>query len=230
MNEKSPFSFLNRLIIQPQFAFGRLGSEKYAIPPMAEVIYVVTLHEFEVLPETYLTDDDDSWSYANDFKERGNGFFKLGKYENAIDMFSKAHSYMYAFYSKCIRPYIFADSWFIFYIYSKIFKLNFIEWLFYYSKRRCGPRWRADKTKNNHLLEHGPMLYEAQKLQQSSGRSECELFWMYCKIENKTHLKQIRFFWALFSVTRLLHAIQTMWKHCTVAVYAYWKRMIQTKL
>lgn len=89
-----------RLVIQPEFAFGKKGSEKYGIPPNAEVDYTVTLHDFEVLPETYLTDDDMSWYFAYSLKSRGNGFFKLKKYADAIDMFTKAHSFMYGFYSK----------------------------------------------------------------------------------------------------------------------------------
>lgn len=93
--------FWTRLVIQPEFAYGKKGNEKYGIPPNAEIDYVVTLLEFEVLPETYLADDDESWYLANSLKKRGNDFFKLGKYEKAIDMFTKAHSFMYAFYSEC---------------------------------------------------------------------------------------------------------------------------------
>lgn len=90
----------DRLVIHPEFAYGKNGNEKYGIPPDAEIDYVVTLLEFEVLPETYLADDDESWYLANSLKERGTKFFKMGKYENAIDMYTKAHSFMYAFYSK----------------------------------------------------------------------------------------------------------------------------------
>lgn len=37
----------SKLTIMPEFAFGAKGSDKFGIPPMASVVYTVTLNDFE---------------------------------------------------------------------------------------------------------------------------------------------------------------------------------------
>lgn len=91
-----------RLIITSDYAFGDKGNEEFKIPPKATVEYTVTLNEFEREPEAWKLSPKESLEQAKIVKDKATLVLMQERYELAIKIFEKAHSYLTSITSKCV--------------------------------------------------------------------------------------------------------------------------------
>lgn len=84
----------SRLVLKPQYAFGKDGSEEFNVPGNATVEYVVTLHEFEKEVESWKLDAAESLEQAKIFKDKGTNYFKQEKYKLALKFYEKCCKFL----------------------------------------------------------------------------------------------------------------------------------------
>ncbi|XP_050515594.1 FK506-binding protein 59 [Diabrotica virgifera virgifera] len=84
----------SRLIVHPKYAFGANASQEFNIPANATVEYTVTLRNFEKLKESWSLDSEEKIQQCKLFKEKGTNYFKNGKYESAVKLYKRIHSYL----------------------------------------------------------------------------------------------------------------------------------------
>jgi len=81
----------SRLQIAPKYAFGSAGKSGWNVPPNTNVLYDVTLKEFESVKEAYeLKTPEEKLKQANFMKEKGTTYFKKNNIDLAIHFYEKA--------------------------------------------------------------------------------------------------------------------------------------------
>lgn len=80
----------SKLILKPTYAFGQLGSEKFGIPPNAQVEYEVILKDFKKAKQVWELNDEEKIKEASRLKDKGNYYFKKEKLSIAIKMYRRA--------------------------------------------------------------------------------------------------------------------------------------------
>lgn len=79
-----------RLVIRPDFAFGKEGSEKFEIPANATVEYTVKLKDFKKVNDGWKMKAKESFDEATRLKNKGTEFLNQGKYTMAVKIYQRA--------------------------------------------------------------------------------------------------------------------------------------------
>lgn len=82
------------LFIKSSKAWGAEGNELFKIPPNTDVIYEVTLIEFEKAKESWQLNWEDKLKQSELFKNKGTDLFKQGKFALAIKKYSRIPDYL----------------------------------------------------------------------------------------------------------------------------------------
>ncbi|KAE8613578.1 hypothetical protein XENTR_v10007767 [Xenopus tropicalis] len=77
------------LYLKPKYGFGTTGSEKYQIPPGAELQYDIRLKSFEKAKESWEMNAEEKLEQGCLVKERGTQYFKDGRYRQATIQYKK---------------------------------------------------------------------------------------------------------------------------------------------
>ncbi|KAM9672360.1 peptidyl-prolyl cis-trans isomerase FKBP4 isoform 1-T1 [Trichechus inunguis] len=80
--------------LKPSYAFGSVGKEKFQIPPHAELTYEIHLKSFEKAKESWEMNPEEKLEQSTIVKERGTGYFKEGKYKQALLQYKKIVSWL----------------------------------------------------------------------------------------------------------------------------------------
>ncbi|XP_046665214.1 FK506-binding protein 59-like isoform X2 [Homalodisca vitripennis] len=92
--EKFKLKEKSQLEIKSKYAWGKEGRPDLQIPPNSDLIYTITLNNFEKLKETWALDSDGKLEQGKFFKEKGTNYFKLNKLKLALKMYKKAIEYL----------------------------------------------------------------------------------------------------------------------------------------
>lgn len=87
----------SRLIISPEYAYGKSGNTELGIPANATIEYEVTLNAFEKVKNSWEMDEDEKIEQAKILKEQGNKFLKEGKYAIALKKYNRCKNYLSGF-------------------------------------------------------------------------------------------------------------------------------------
>ncbi|XP_054264427.1 FK506-binding protein 59 isoform X2 [Macrosteles quadrilineatus] len=92
--EKFKLKEKSQLEIKSKYAWGKNGKPELQIPPNSDLIYTVTLNNFEKLKESWALDSDGKLEQGKFFKEKGTNYFKANKFQLALKMYKKAIEYL----------------------------------------------------------------------------------------------------------------------------------------
>jgi len=82
------------LNIKASRAWGDKGNELFKIPPNTDVVYEVTLKEFEKAKESWQLNWEEKLAQSELFKNKGTDMFKQGKYQLAVKKYSKIEEFL----------------------------------------------------------------------------------------------------------------------------------------
>ncbi|KAM3621263.1 uncharacterized protein V6R79_008607 [Siganus canaliculatus] len=82
------------LYLQPKYAFGSEGKPEYKIGPDKEVIYEVTLKDFQRAKESWEMDLNEKLDLAGTVKHKGNQYFKAGRHYQAVIQYQRIVSWL----------------------------------------------------------------------------------------------------------------------------------------
>ncbi|KAM7402201.1 hypothetical protein PAMP_017464 [Pampus punctatissimus] len=77
------------LFLKPKYAFGSEGKAQFKIGPDKDIVYEVTLKNFQRAKESWEMDVHEKLSLAADVKHKGNQYFKAGRYQQAIIQYQR---------------------------------------------------------------------------------------------------------------------------------------------
>uniref|UniRef100_A0A1B6LHD6 peptidylprolyl isomerase n=1 Tax=Graphocephala atropunctata TaxID=36148 RepID=A0A1B6LHD6_9HEMI len=92
--EKFKLKEKSQLEVKAKYAWGKEGRPELQIPPNSDLIYTITLNNFEKLKETWALDSDGKLEQGKFFKEKGTNYFKSNKLQLALKMYKKAIEYL----------------------------------------------------------------------------------------------------------------------------------------
>jgi len=92
--EKFKLKEKSQLEVKSKYAWGKEGKAELQIPPDADLIYTITLNNFEKLKESWALDSDGKLEQGKFFKEKGTNYFKANKLQLALKMYKKAIEYL----------------------------------------------------------------------------------------------------------------------------------------
>lgn len=84
----------SKIIVDPKLAYGSLGIPDKNVPGNTPVEYIITLKSFEKAKESWSLDTNERIEQARIFKEKGTAYFKAGKFELAVKMYSKVIAFL----------------------------------------------------------------------------------------------------------------------------------------
>ncbi|XP_076870564.1 peptidyl-prolyl cis-trans isomerase FKBP5 isoform X2 [Brachyhypopomus gauderio] len=82
------------LYLKPKYGFGKEGKPEYNIGPNAELLYEVTLKDFQKAKESWEMDLNDKLDQAVQVKQKGTHYFKSGRYYHAIIQYQRIVSWL----------------------------------------------------------------------------------------------------------------------------------------
>ncbi|XP_071768768.1 peptidyl-prolyl cis-trans isomerase FKBP5 [Centroberyx gerrardi] len=82
------------LYLKPKYGFGREGKPEYKIGPNKDVVYEVTLKDFQRAKESWEMDLNEKLDLAAGVKHKGNQYFKAGWYHQAIILYQRIVSWL----------------------------------------------------------------------------------------------------------------------------------------
>lgn len=91
----------SRLVIRKDYAWADLPPRSFELTPGSDVMYEVTLVDFEKRKETWEMDEDEKIAQAEFSKNRGSEFFKSGKYQLALKHYKRV--------SQLVGPFVAGD-------------------------------------------------------------------------------------------------------------------------
>ncbi|XP_062853958.1 peptidyl-prolyl cis-trans isomerase FKBP5 [Trichomycterus rosablanca] len=77
------------LYLQPKYGFGKEGKPEYDIGPNAELLYEVTLQDFQKAKESWEMDLNEKLEQAVLVKQKGTQYFKAGRYYQAVIQYQR---------------------------------------------------------------------------------------------------------------------------------------------
>ncbi|XP_076816651.1 peptidyl-prolyl cis-trans isomerase FKBP4-like [Clavelina lepadiformis] len=84
----------SRIFVKSKYGFGAAGSQKFNIPPNADLVYDIKLVKFENAAEAWEMTDEERLENSSIVKEKGTKFFKDKKYLKAIVQYKKILDYL----------------------------------------------------------------------------------------------------------------------------------------
>ncbi|KAM6979547.1 peptidyl-prolyl cis-trans isomerase FKBP5 [Aplochiton taeniatus] len=82
------------LYLKPKYGFGREGKPEYKIGPNSDLLYEVTLKDFQRAKESWEMDLREKLELAFGIKHKGNQFFKAGRYHQAVIQYQRIVSWL----------------------------------------------------------------------------------------------------------------------------------------
>uniref|UniRef100_A0A4W4F1I4 peptidylprolyl isomerase n=1 Tax=Electrophorus electricus TaxID=8005 RepID=A0A4W4F1I4_ELEEL len=82
------------LYLKPKYGYGKEGKPEYNIGPNAELLYEVTLKDFQKAKESWEMDLNDKLDQAVLVKQKGTHYFKAGRYHHAIIQYQRIISWL----------------------------------------------------------------------------------------------------------------------------------------
>ncbi|XP_045931494.1 peptidyl-prolyl cis-trans isomerase FKBP5 isoform X1 [Micropterus dolomieu] len=77
------------LYLKPKYGFGSEGKQEYKIGPDKDIIYEVTLKDFQRAKESWEMDLKEKLDLAPGVKHKGNQYFKTGRYYQAVTQYQR---------------------------------------------------------------------------------------------------------------------------------------------
>ncbi|XP_029005748.1 peptidyl-prolyl cis-trans isomerase FKBP5 [Betta splendens] len=77
------------LYLKPKYAFGSEGNQEYKVGPDREVVYEVTLKDFQRAKESWEMDLNEKLDSAAGVKHKGNQYFKAGRFYQAVVQYQR---------------------------------------------------------------------------------------------------------------------------------------------
>ncbi|XP_070758431.1 peptidyl-prolyl cis-trans isomerase FKBP5 [Enoplosus armatus] len=77
------------LYLKPKYGFGSEGKPEYKIGPDKDIIYEVTLKDFQRAKESWEMDLKEKLDLAPGIKHKGNQYFKAGRYHQAVTQYQR---------------------------------------------------------------------------------------------------------------------------------------------
>ncbi|KAM9410349.1 peptidyl-prolyl cis-trans isomerase FKBP5 [Pholidichthys leucotaenia] len=87
------------LFLKPKYGFGSEGNPEYKVGPDKEIVYEVTLKDFQRAKESWEMDLKDKLDLAPALKSKGNQYFKAGHYYQAVIQYQRIISLLEMEYS-----------------------------------------------------------------------------------------------------------------------------------
>lgn len=84
----------SKLELKPAYGWGKEGKPDLGIPPNADLVYTITLNNFERLKDSWALDSDGKLEQGKFFKEKGTNYFKAEKFQLALKMYKKMIDYL----------------------------------------------------------------------------------------------------------------------------------------
>ncbi|KAM4613633.1 peptidyl-prolyl cis-trans isomerase FKBP5 [Polymixia lowei] len=82
------------LYLKPKYGFGREGKPEFKIGPNKEVVYEVTLKDFQKAKESWEMDLNEKLDLAAGVKHKGNQYFKAGQFYQAVIQYQRIVSWL----------------------------------------------------------------------------------------------------------------------------------------
>ncbi|XP_056292963.1 peptidyl-prolyl cis-trans isomerase FKBP5 [Pseudoliparis swirei] len=82
------------LHLKPKYGFGSEGKPEYKIGPDRDIVYEVTLKHFQRAKETWEMDLTEKIDLATGVKHKGNQYFKVGLYHQAVVQYQRIVSWL----------------------------------------------------------------------------------------------------------------------------------------
>ncbi|KAL7832884.1 hypothetical protein SRHO_G00299020 [Serrasalmus rhombeus] len=82
------------LYLKPKYGYGKEGKPEYDIGPNAELLYEVTLKDFEKAKESWEMDLNEKLEKAVLVKQKGTQYFKSGRYYHAVIQYQRIVSWL----------------------------------------------------------------------------------------------------------------------------------------
>ncbi|XP_046881355.1 peptidyl-prolyl cis-trans isomerase FKBP5 [Hypomesus transpacificus] len=82
------------LYLKPKYAFGKEGNPEFKIGPNTEVVYEVTLKDFQKSKESWEMDLSEKLDMAVGVKHKGNHYYKAGRYYQAVIQYQRIVSWL----------------------------------------------------------------------------------------------------------------------------------------
>ncbi|XP_036389599.1 peptidyl-prolyl cis-trans isomerase FKBP5 [Megalops cyprinoides] len=82
------------LYLKPKYGFGREGKSEFNIGPNAELVYEVTLKDFEKAKESWEMDLKEKLEMAVKVKQKGTQYFKVGRFCQAMIQYQRIVSWL----------------------------------------------------------------------------------------------------------------------------------------
>lgn len=80
--------------VKSLYAYGDVGDAELAVPGGADLVYLLTLQEFEQARYKYEMDQPEKIEFAEKAKEMGTGYFKEGKFDLALKKYQVITEYL----------------------------------------------------------------------------------------------------------------------------------------
>ncbi|KAJ7999858.1 hypothetical protein DPEC_G00198760 [Dallia pectoralis] len=82
------------LYLKPKYGFGKEGRALYKIGPNSDLVYEVTLSNFEKAKESWELDLKEKLDYSAGAKQKGTQYFKAGRYLQAVVQYQRIVSWL----------------------------------------------------------------------------------------------------------------------------------------
>ncbi|KAM3877715.1 peptidyl-prolyl cis-trans isomerase FKBP5 [Diretmus argenteus] len=82
------------LYLKPKYGFGREGKPEYKIGPNKDIVYEVTLKDFQKAKESWEMDLNEKLDLAGGVKHKGNQYFKAGRLHQAVIQYQRIISWL----------------------------------------------------------------------------------------------------------------------------------------
>lgn len=82
------------LLLKPKYGFGIEGEPEFKIGPNKEVVYEVTLKDFQKAKESWEMDLKEKLDLAGEVKQKGNKYFKAERYNQAVIQYQRIVSWL----------------------------------------------------------------------------------------------------------------------------------------
>ncbi|XP_068170540.1 peptidyl-prolyl cis-trans isomerase FKBP5 isoform X1 [Antennarius striatus] len=82
------------LYLKPKYGFGSEGKPEYRIGPEKDIIYEVTLKDFQRAKESWEMDLNEKLNLATGVKHKGNQYFKAGRHYQAVIQYQRIVSWL----------------------------------------------------------------------------------------------------------------------------------------
>ncbi|KAM4588390.1 peptidyl-prolyl cis-trans isomerase FKBP5 [Odontesthes bonariensis] len=82
------------LYLKPKYGFGSEGKPEYKIGPDKDILYEVSLKDFKRAKESWEMDLDEKLNLAFEVKNKGNQYFKAGRYHQAVIQYQRIISWL----------------------------------------------------------------------------------------------------------------------------------------